>query len=171
MLHWAATAGIPYFAFAGFLKTLGIEMTYVPYRDFNPALSDVGEGRIEVVATGLTQLIPHSQAGRAKLLVILNPTRAAIAPQVPTATEAGYPALSFDAVAGFFGWREIPSKLRDQIAGDVRATVENPIMKDRLPPIGIVAKSGSPNEFAAAIEKQGKQVASIAAAIGTKPAQ
>jgi tripartite-type tricarboxylate transporter receptor subunit TctC len=170
-LSWAATAGLPYFAFAGFLRSVDVEMVYVPYRDFNPALSDLGEGRIQVASTGLTQLLPHSQAGRATLLAVLNPTRAYIAPQLPTAAEVGYPALAFDGVIGFFGWREMPSELRDRIAGDVRAVAETPAVRDRLLPIGIVAKSSSPAEFAAAIEEQRKKVAAIAAAIGTKPVQ
>src|SRR5215471_1007847 len=32
--NWAATSGIPYFAFAGFAKSAGVDMVYVPYRDF-----------------------------------------------------------------------------------------------------------------------------------------
>jgi tripartite-type tricarboxylate transporter receptor subunit TctC len=119
----------------------------------------------------LTQLIPYAQAGRIRVLALLNPTRAAIAPQVPTAAEAGYPALTFEAVAGFFGWREMPSELRNRIAADVRVVAENPTVRDRLPPMGIVAKSGSADEFAAAIEAQGRKVAAIATAIGTKPTQ
>ncbi len=170
-LNWAATAGIPYFAFAGFLKSVGADTVYVPYRDFNPALSDLGEGRIEVASTGLTQLLPHSQAGRVRLLAVLNPTRAAIAPQLPTAAELGYPDLTFDGVVGFFGWRDISAELRDRIAGDIRAVAESAAVRDRLPPIGIIAKSSSPAEFAAAIEEQRKKISAIAEAIGTKPAQ
>jgi tripartite-type tricarboxylate transporter receptor subunit TctC len=64
-------------------------MAYVPYRDFNPALSDLGERRIEVASTGLMQLLPYGQSGKAKLLVVLNPTRSAVAPEVPTAAEVG----------------------------------------------------------------------------------
>ncbi len=170
-LNWAATAGLPYFALAGFLKNAGVEMVYVPYRDFNPALSDLGEGRIEVASTALTQLLPHSQAGRATLLAVLNRTRTPLAPNVPTAAEAGYPDLTFDGVTGFFGWRDMPSGLRDRIAADVRAVVANPALSDRLPPIGIVARGSTPGEFAAAIEEQRAKVAAVAAAIGTKPAQ
>jgi tripartite-type tricarboxylate transporter receptor subunit TctC len=170
-LNWAATAGLPYFAFAGFLKSVGVEMVYVPYRDFNSALSDLGEERIEIVSTGLMQLLPYSQSGKAKLLMVLNPTRSPVAPELPTAAEVGYPSLSFDGVTGFFGWRDIPSELRDRIAADIRVVAENPAVRDRLPPIGIIAKSSSPAEFAAAIEEQRKKVSGIAAAIGTKPAQ
>ena len=168
-LNWAATSGIPYFAFAGFLKSAGVEMVYVPYRDFNPALSDLGEGRIEVASTALTQLIPHAQAGRATFLAVLNRTRTPLAPDVPTAAEVGYPDLAFDGVTGLFGGKDMPSGLRQRIATDVRTVVENPAVRDRLPPLGIVARPSTPMEFAAAIEEQRKKIAAIATAIGTKP--
>jgi tripartite-type tricarboxylate transporter receptor subunit TctC len=170
-LNWAATAGIPYFAFAGFLKSSGVEMTYVPYRDFNPALSDLGEGRIEVASTGLTQVLPHAQAGRVTFLALLNRTRTPLAPDVPTAAEIGYRDLTFDGVTGFFGWKDMPSELRNRIAADVRAVVENPAVRDRLPPLGIVARASTPAEFATAIEEQRAKIAAIATAIAIKPTQ
>lgn len=170
-LNWAATSGIPYFAFAGFLKAVGVDMVYVPYRDFNPALSDLGEGRIEVASTALTQLLPHVQAGRATLLAVLNRTRAPLAADVPTGAEGGYPDLSFDGVTGFFGWRDMASDLREHIAADVRAVVEEPAVRDRLPPLGIVARATTPAEFSAAIEEQRAKIATIATAIGLRPAQ
>src|SRR5215510_1653950 len=170
-LNWAATSGIPYFAYAGLLKVVGVAMVYVPYRDFNPALSDLGEGRIEVASTALTQLLPHVQAGRATLLAILNRTRAPLVADVPTAAEGGYPDLSFDGVTGFFGWRDMASDLREHIAADVRAVVEEPAVRDRLPPLGIVARATTSAEFSAAIEEQRAKIATIATAIGLRPAQ
>jgi len=44
-------------------------------------------------------------------------------------------------------------------------------VRDRLPPLGIVARASTPDEFAAAIEEQRAKIAAIAAAIGTKPTQ
>jgi tripartite-type tricarboxylate transporter receptor subunit TctC len=169
--NWAATAGLPYFAFAGFQKSAGIEMVYVPYRDFNPALADLGEGRIDIAATALTQMLPHKQSGRLRFLAVINRARSPLAPDVPTAAEAGYPDLSFDGITGFFGWRDIPPELRDRIAADVIAVADDPGIKERLATIGISARSSTPIEFAAAIEEQRAKVAAIAVSIGTKPTQ
>jgi tripartite-type tricarboxylate transporter receptor subunit TctC len=168
-LNWAATAGIPYYAFAGFEKNTQIGMTYVPYRDFTPAVTDLDEGRIDIASTAITQLLPHEQAGHATLLVVMNRTRAPAAPHVPTAAEAGFPQLTFDGVTGFFGPRGMSNEMRDRLAKDVQAVTEIQSVRDRLPPLGIVARSSTPAEFATAIEEQRAKIASIAKAIGTVP--
>lgn len=170
-LNWAATAGLPYFAFASFQKSANIELVYVPYRDFNPALADLGEGRIDVVNTALTQLIPHQQASKAKVLAVLNRSRSPAAPDVPTASEAGFPDLTFDGVTGFFGWRDMPAELRERIASDVRAIADNSAVKDRLMAMGIVPRGSTPSQFASAIDEQRVKVSAIAMALGTKPLQ
>jgi tripartite-type tricarboxylate transporter receptor subunit TctC len=170
-LNWAATSGLPYFAFAGFEKSAGIELVYVPYRDFNPALADLGEGRIDVASTAITQMLPLQQAGKLRFLAVINRMRSPLAPDVPTAAEAGYPDLTFDGVTGFFGWRDMSVELRDRIAADVQAVSENPVVKERLAAIGIVSRGSTASEFAAAIEEQRAKVAAVAAAIGLKPTQ
>jgi tripartite-type tricarboxylate transporter receptor subunit TctC len=170
-LNWAATAGLPYFAFTGFQKNTGIELVYVPYRDFNPALSDLGEGRIDVAVTALTQMLAYQQSKRLRFVAILNRVRSPLAPEVPTAAEAGFPDLTSDGITGFFGWRNMPEKLRSRIAGDVRTLAADPSIKRRLEAIGIRARGSTPEEFAAAIEEQRTKIAAVAAAIGAKPSQ
>lgn len=170
-LNWAATAGLPYFALASLAESKGSEMTYVAYKDFNQALADLGEGRIDVVSTGISQLIPHGQAGKLRLLAVLNRTRAPAARDIPTAAEAGHPELTFDGIVGYYGWRDMPAGLRSRIAADVRTVAEQAAIKERLAGMGIVARGSTPEEFAAAIEEQRAKVAAIAAAIGTEPTQ
>lgn len=146
-------------------------MLYVSYRDFAPAVSDVAEGRIDVVSTALTQLIPYQQMAKIRLLAVINRTRSDAAPDVPTGAEAGFPDLAFDGVTGFFGWRGITPQLRDRIASDVQRVSGIQALRDRLPTLGIVARGSNSAEFAAAIEEQRAKIAAIAQAIGTKPVQ
>ena len=102
-LNWAATPGLPDYIFAALQKSAGIEMAQISYRDFTPALQDLGEGRIQVAVTGLSLLLPQVQTGKAKLLMVTNHERAPLAPDVPTASEVGYPELTFDGVINFYG--------------------------------------------------------------------
>lgn len=72
-------------------------------------------------------------------------------------------------MTGFFGPRGMSADLRERLAQDIRAVTELQSVRDRLPPLGIVARFGAPAEFAAAIEEQRAKITSIAAAIGTTP--
>jgi len=168
-LNWAATAGLPQFAFAGFQKSAGLDMTKVSYRDFTPAFQDVSEGRISVAATGLVTLLPLARAGKVRLLLVNNRTRSPAAPEIPTASEAGYPELAVDGFQGFFGWRDMPAELRQQIAVDVRAAAADPALGARLSSIGQAVRAGTTDDFVAMIEEQRAKIAAIARAIGLKP--
>jgi tripartite-type tricarboxylate transporter receptor subunit TctC len=160
-LNWAATSGLPDFIFAALQNNAGIKLTQVSYREFAPALQDLGEGRIQVAVTGLSLLLPQVQAGKARLLMVTNAERAPLAPEVPTAQEAGYPNLNFSGVVGFYGSREIPTELRERIALDVRAVASDPGISVRIRDLGSVVHVDTPKGFAAAIEEQRAKVAAI----------
>ena len=170
-LNWAATPGLPYFAFSEFQKRASLDMVHVPYRDFNQAFADLAEGRIDAVAAGVVPLRSYASAGKIRFLAVFNNERDPLAPDVVTVAEAGYANLTFSAITGFFGWRDMPSDLRERISADVQAIAADPAIKARLSSMGSVARGSTPAEFAAAIEEQRAKVAAIATAIGTKPAQ
>ncbi len=168
-LNWAATPGIPLYAFAALQNSAAINITQVPYRDFQPALLDVAEGRIQAAATGVTFLLPQMRAGKTRLLTVFSPERSPQAPDVPTAAEVGYPELAFRSVSGFYGWRDMSSELKERIAADVRAVAANPSIAARVASMGAVLRTGAPSEFEAAIEEQRVKIAQIARAM--KPNQ
>ncbi len=168
-LNWAGTAGLPEFAFAGFLKSLGLKMAEVSYRDFNPALQDVAEGRIGVVSTALVPLLPLAQAGKIKILAVTNSRRSPAAPEIATAKELRFPELGVDGFQGFFGWRDMPTELRDRIAADVRDVGKDPALAARLDAIGQAVRVGTTADFVAMIDEQRTKIAAIVKALGLKP--
>ena len=170
-LNWTTITGVTDFIVAGFLKSAGLDMTRIPYRDTVQALNDLGEGRIQLYVAALAIVRPQLQAGRIKLLAITNHERAPDAPELPTVTEAGYPALGFDGLVGLFGPRQMPDELRSRIAADIRAVAEDPEIKTRLTATGQLVRPGTAAEFAAAIEEQAAQLAEFTKALGIKRAQ
>ena len=159
--NWAATPGLPQFIFLALQKRAGLALTQVPYRDFAPALQDFSENRVQVLVTSPTTLLPSVESGKALLLMVTNRHRSPIASEVPTAAEAGFPELTFDGVVGFFGGRDLPTALRDRIAGDVAAVAEIPELTLKLQAVGIAVRAGTPAQFSAAIEEQSAKVREI----------
>ena len=164
--NWSSGGGAFPLLFAGFLKGAGLDVARISYRQQNLAIQDLAEGRIQIFATTLTALLPLAQAGKVHLLSVTNKTRAPIAPDIPTATEAGHPELEFDGLTGFFGWRDMPSTLRDHIASDIRDVAAEASVADRLAKAGQIAHAGTPEEFARAIDEQRTKMGTIVQLIG-----
>jgi len=170
-LNWAGTTGAIDFLFAGFLKKNNLEMARVPYRNPQDAANDVATGRIQVTEASLATLRPQLQAGKIKMLAATNSIRSPSNPEVSTVSEAGFPELTLDGLVGFFGPHGMPAALREHIAADVRAVVQEPDFGEKLSVTGQIANAGGPAEFAAAMQEQRDRLAIAATELGLKPAQ
>jgi tripartite-type tricarboxylate transporter receptor subunit TctC len=171
-LNAAAANGNAEFLLFGFLKTAGLDVPKVPYRDITQAPNDLAEGRIQVLMSSLAIVRPHLQAGRLKVLAVTSRARAPIAPDVPTVGEAGFPTLQLESLLGAFGPRGMPLDLRERIAADFRAVLAaDPVIAERIAATGQVVQVEGPAELAAGIAEQRAKLATIAKALGIKPAQ
>jgi tripartite-type tricarboxylate transporter receptor subunit TctC len=170
-LNWAGTTGGVDFVVAGFLKTAGLDMSKVPYRNPVEAANDVAAERVQLYAAAYAIVRPQLQAGKLKLIAVTNSARAPTLPDLPTAKEAGFPDLTFDGLVGFFGWAGMPTELRDSIAADIREAAADPAIEERLSLTGQVPNPGGPTEFHAAIEAQRARLAQAAKDLGIVPTQ
>jgi tripartite-type tricarboxylate transporter receptor subunit TctC len=169
-LNWAGTTASNEFLFAAFLKNAGLSMSKVPYRNLVEAANDLAIGRIELNVTAFAIVRPQLQAGKVKLLAVTNTARAAVVPDVPMVTEAGYPELALDGLVGFFGPPSMPDRVRESIAVDVREAMD-PVVEERLNLTGQLPNFGGPADFAAAIEQQRARLAAAAKDLGIVPTQ
>jgi len=171
-LNAAAATGNSDFLIFGFIKTMGLQIVKVPYRDIMQAPGDLVEDRIQVLSTSLAVVQPMMQAGRIKVLLVTSKQRALGAPDIPTAAEAGYPALTMETAGGLYGPKAMPQNLRESIAADFRAVAENdPVIAKRLSDTGQIMTVRGPDEFAKNIAEQNEQLAAIAKTLGLKTAQ
>jgi len=165
----AMVQGITEFTFWGYEAAEGLKITQVPYRDINASAVDLGEGRIQIAMLSYAMLRSHVEAGRVRLIVVNNATRAPFAPDVPTAREAGYPSLEVEGLVGLFGITALANELKEKIAADVSAVSAAPVIAERLTATGQVVNYGGPKEFADAIAAQRAKIAATAKAIDFKP--
>lgn len=171
-LNAAASNGNSDFLLFGFLKSAGLDVLKVPYRDILQAPNDLAEGRIQVLMTSLAVVQPHMQAGKVKVLAVTSRKRSPSAPDVPTVAEAGYPALELDSPIGLFGPRGMPIDLRERLANELRAVVEaDPVITARIESTGQIVAIGGPDAFAAEIKQLRAKLAATAEILGFKRAQ
>ena len=155
----------------GFVRSAGLDMVQVSYREASFGLQDLVVGRVHLAMTSLTNALPLVRSGKLRLLAVTNRRRAPLVPEVPTVIEAGYPQLAFDGLQGFFGPRDISLERRARIAADIRAVAADSAVVDPLAAIGQIARGSTPDEFAAAIADQRADLTALAKLIGMKPTQ
>ena len=167
--HWASITGATDLVFSGFLKSAGLSMVRVPYRESVLAINDLSEGRIEVFLSALATVLPQVTGGKIKMLALTNHERAPVVPEVPTVIEAGYPTLQYDGLVGLFATAGMPVELRERIAGDVRAVIADPVVATRIAGTGQIVSPGTPAEFASSIEEQLTTFTAIAKSLDLQP--
>jgi len=168
-LNRASITGAVDLVLSGFLKSIDLEVAKVPYRDPVQAVTDLAEGRIQIYTSAFAIVQSQLQAGTITALAMTNQARAPTAPGIPTAAEAGYPALTFDGLVGLFGPPNMAAGLRERIAADIRAVAADPSVEPRLIQTAQILNPGTPAELAAAIKDQTSKLAAIAKALDIKP--
>ena len=168
-LNLVPTPGTTEITFDNFLKTSGVTMTKIPYSDVTKALADLAENRVQVMVAGIALVKSQVETGKVKILAITNLKRAAAVPDLPTGSEAGYPALALDGLIGLFGPRNLPPGTAERIAADVQAVAADPAIGPRLAATGQQLDPGGTAEFAAAVDAQRKGIAATAKALGIQP--
>ena len=167
-LNYAGTTGAVDFMVSGWLKDAKIDVAKIPYKDGVQALNDLASGRIQIYGAAYAIMRPQVQAGKVRVLALMNSQRAPALPDIPTANEAGQPVLTLDGLVGLFGPRKMSPELRDRIAADVVEAASDPEVVKKLTPMGQVVRPGPAKEFAAEIDEQRKRIAEAAKLAGGK---
>ncbi len=165
-LNFASATGANDLLFQAWLKTEKLEMARVPYKDTVQAINDLAENRVQGYIAAYAIMRPQVLSGKVKMLALTSTERAAALPDIPPAKEAGYPELTFEGLIGLFGPREMVKEVRDRIAKDVVDVAADPMIKQRLGPIGQVLAAGNAAEFEAALAEQHQTIVRIGKALG-----
>jgi tripartite-type tricarboxylate transporter receptor subunit TctC len=169
-LNWAGLTGALDIMFEGWLKSIGVDIKKVPYRNPVEAVNDLAAGRVQVYESAYAIARPQIQAGKIKVLAVTNTARASAIPDVPTVAEAGYPALTMDGLVGLFGPPTMPKDLRERITADIKTVMDaDPLINERLIMTAQVPNPGGPAEFAKSIDEQRAVLTKAAKDLGITP--
>jgi tripartite-type tricarboxylate transporter receptor subunit TctC len=167
-LSWASAPGAVGLSFEAFLATERLDLARANYRSGVEAMTDLSQSRIALAVLPFGTIRPHLEAGRARLLAVTNPQRTAVAPEVATAAEQGFPNYVFEGFVGLFGPPDMPGERRLRISMTMRDIAADPALRARLEKGGQEARGSTPEEMAQRIAAQRAQVAAGLAARATR---
>lgn len=162
----AGAAGLPQFTMEAFVKAQGLKTTNVPYRDVVQAARDLAEGRIQFLLSSVAVMVPHVQADKARIIAIGARQRSPLYKDVPSVVEAGFPGLTVETTAGFYGPQTMPLELRKRIGADVIAVAKDPDIVAKIESTGQDVRTGGPEVLAATIKQQTAATAAVAKILG-----
>jgi tripartite-type tricarboxylate transporter receptor subunit TctC len=76
-----------------FQKLTGTHFQFVPYRGAAPAAQDLVAGQIDLMFDQASSSLQYVRSGKTKAFAIASERRLAVAPDIPTAAEAGLPGF------------------------------------------------------------------------------
>ena len=124
------------------LHLLGVSATHVPYRGSAAAFQDLMAGRISFQSDTISFLAEHIKNGTVNGIVIGTPERSPMAPDVPTAAEAGLPAFQATTWTPWSATLGTPLPIRQFLYEQITIALRKPEMRDRLIQLGNTIPDG-----------------------------
>ena len=97
-------------------KTFGVDLQVVAYKGGRPLLTDLLGGQVPASASVIADYLELHRAGRLRILAQSSNARSALAPDIPSFTELGYPEFVGKTSFGFFVRAGTPQPLIEQYA-------------------------------------------------------
>jgi len=132
-----------------FKRKAGIEMTHVPYRGAGPAFNDLIPGRIDAMINFTSSSLPLVRQGQLRALAVASAKRLAVAPDLPTMTEAGVAGVEVSSWSAFFVPARTSGDIVRKIHADTVAALAEPAVRGKLEAGGVAVIGSTPDELAA----------------------
>jgi tripartite-type tricarboxylate transporter receptor subunit TctC len=137
-----------------FASAAGIKLVHIPYKGTGPALQDLIGGHIPVAFAPIPATYSNAKAGTMRMLGVTSVARSALAPEMPTIAEQGLPG--FDAVLRYalVAPAGTPRPVIGKLNKALNAALATDEVKKRLALEGAEPVSGTPEQYAADLDKE-----------------
>ncbi len=143
-----------------------IYTVHIPYRGFPPAVTDMLAGNIQAMFAIIPGVLPHVKAGKMKALAVTSLKRSALAPDVPSVAELGYPQLESLAWIGLLAPASTPPEVLDRLSSETVRAMTAPDARDLLGKQGFDVVASSPTDFKRWIAAEAEKWARVIRASG-----
>lgn len=148
-----------------------VDLVHVPYKSGGQGVIDLVAGRLQFYAGVPTEVMPNVRAGKLRAIAVLASQRSEQLPGVQTSEEAGYGYLQAQSWTSITSPKGTPKAVVDKISADIATIVQQPDIREKLIPQGVVFVGSSPAELGKFYKEEDARFGPLVKAIGLKPEQ
>ncbi len=145
-----------------------VDYVHVPYKGQSLALVDLMGGHIQFLFPSIPSSVAHIRSGKLVALGVTTLQRAGALPDVPTINEAGVAGYEVSGWYGVIGPAGLPQSVVARLNKEINAILQAPETRKQLSSEGADPRTGTPEEFGAAMANDLQKWAKVVAVAGIK---
>jgi len=132
----------------------GSDLTHIPYKGGSQLVTDAAGGQFDLfVANPFAPINSLIEQGKLRVLAVTGPRRLPNMPQVPTLAELGHPEANLTSLFGFYAPASLAPEAVRRLNADINKVLADKSVQEQLRKLDNVVSPGTPQQFAAMIDK------------------
>lgn len=148
----SGTGSASHLSAALFMGVAGIDVRSIPYKGVTGAMPDLLGGRVTLSFFPMSVGLPLARDGKLRALAVTALKRAAVAPDLPTIAESGYPGFESSSWIGLLAPAGTPTLIVRRLHRESVAALALVDLRAKFTDLGLETIGNSPDEFSAVIQ-------------------
>ena len=145
----------------------GIDVVIIPAKGGPQSVSDLMSGQVDMYFGTASELLPHIDSDKVRLVAVGTEKRLESAPSIPTVAET-YPGFSFSSFNGFFAPAGTPDDIVAALRSAVAEIATSPSVASRLNGLGVVPGGLNAAQVSATLKSDRQHFEQASKAAGLK---
>jgi tripartite-type tricarboxylate transporter receptor subunit TctC len=138
---------------AAFREASGTDIVHVNYNGSLAAINAIITSQVEFGFVPLTAVLPYVNGGKVRIVSIASAARHLALPEVPTIAESGLDAFEAEGWFGVFVPARTPGAIVSLLNYEINRVLSEESLQRALSGKGLLAATGTPEDFRARVEK------------------
>src|ERR1700709_1937745 len=131
-------------------------------------MPDLLAGRINLSFANIVNVMPLAREGKLRALAITSSKRSALAPDLPTMAESGFPGFEAVPWCGLLAPAGTPKDIVDKLHAEIITALAMPEIRRKFDELGLEPVGNTPAQFAGIIKKETPEWARVIKDAGIK---
>ena len=145
-----------------------VDIASVPYRGTTALMPDLLAGRLTMSFANVVNVLPLAREGKLRALAITSIKRSALAPDLATMAETGFPGFEAVPWFGLMAPAGTPKDVLDKLHAETVKTLAMAEVRKKFDELGLEPVGNTPAEFAAVMKKEMPEWAKVIKDAGIK---